>query len=296
MSLPFRKSALAAALLLGLAVGATAQTTQQPSGGTTATPAPPASGSTGMDKGAGSSTSGKAAVPAKTPAKETATSLSGGDRRFMENAARSGMAEIELSRLAADKAQSQQVKDFAKRMIDDHSKAASELRSVASTKNVTLPTDMDGSHQRKRDKLAKMSGNAFDREYMDDMVDDHQKVVRDFRSAAKSAKDPDVKGFAAKTLPALEQHLQMAKAAEDAVKKAPRGGDAKMGTTTGAGTGGGPTGSAPSTATPGKNTAATTGTAGPGTGMPTSSTQVTGTSPQPPGSASDAKMNTQPKK
>lgn len=228
MSQPlFRKSALAAALVsLGLAVGASAQgTSQQPSGGTAATPSPPAAGSTGMDKGAGSTVNrgsqGTSASGAKSGA---SSSLASGERRFLEKAAQHGMAEVELGKLAQQNGGSQQVKDFGKRMVDDHSKANDEVKRIAAAKGVTLPTDMDGSHKRKLDKLSKMTGNDFDRAYMDDMVDDHQSDVKEFRSMAKNAKDADIRNFASTTLPTLEQHLSMAKSTEDAVKQARRGG------------------------------------------------------------------------
>ena len=296
-----RTTLYAALLAVGLASGAIAQTGSQSgtpgsgAAGTTsgakgsaATPAPPASGSTGMDKGAGSATSGAASSTTAKSGSGT-SALSGGERRFLETAARHGMAEVELGKMAQEKGGSQQVKDFGKRMVDDHSKANEEVKRIAAAKGVTLPTDMDRAHKRLVDKLAKKSGNDFDREYMDEMEDDHQKDVREFRSMAKSAKDPDIKSFASSTLPTLEQHLQLAKSVEADVKAAGRSGGKSSATGSSANPG-------RSTATPGKDTAATTGTAGPGTGMPSSSTRSTGTAPQPPGSASDARSTTQPPK
>ena len=109
-----------------------------------------------------------------------------------------------------------------KRLVNDHSKANAELTKLASAKGVTPPAAVDSGHKRKMERMAKKSGKDFDREYMDDMVDDHQKDVREFRSMSKSAKDADLKAFAASTLPTLEQHLQMAKTTESAVKNAGR--------------------------------------------------------------------------
>ena len=284
----FRKSAVAAALMsLGFAVGVSAQS-QSPA---SAPSSPPAAGSTGMDKGAGSATRSAATTPpssAAPSAKPSATALSGGERRFLENAARGGMAEIETSKLAQQNAGSQQVKDFAKRLVDDHEKASMELKRVASAKGVTLPAEMEGGDKRKLDRLAKKTGTDFDKDYLDEMVDDHQKTVRDFRGMAKNAKDADVKAFAAATLPTLEQHLQMAKSAEDAVRAASRKGGATQ-------TGAASSGTSRTTATPGKDTAATTGTAGPGTGMPASTRQQSTTAPQPPGGPADTRTTTPPK-
>lgn len=143
-----------------------------------------------------------------------ASTLTSGDRKFMEKAAQGGIAEVKLGELAMQKAQSDDVKKFGQRMVDDHSKANDQLKQVASTKGVTLPTETDKSSQREYDKLSKMSGAQFDREYMDHMVSDHKKDVSEFQKEAKSAKDADVKQFASSTLPVLQQHLQLAQSAD----------------------------------------------------------------------------------
>jgi putative membrane protein len=209
------------------AAGIATATAQSPAPGTTttkpapaagsgaspapATPAPPSAGSTGMDKGAGTGA-------ASSTTKAAASSLARADRRFAEKAMHGGMAEVEAGKVAMDKAQDAQVKAFAKKMVDDHTKANGELMKIASAKGITPPAAVDAAHKRKMDRMASRTGADFDRAYMDEMVDDHQATVRDFRSAAKSAKDPDIKAFAASTLPALEQHLAEAKTLEAAVK------------------------------------------------------------------------------
>ena len=144
--------------------------------------------------------------------------LSSSDKKFMEEAARGGLAEVQLGQLAEQKAQSSEVKQFGGRMVTDHSKANDQLKQVASRKSFNLPADMDASSKREYDKLQKPSGAQFDREYMKIMVSDHEKDVREFRKEAKSAKDPDVKGFADSTLPTLEDHLKAAKSADAAAK------------------------------------------------------------------------------
>ena len=173
-----------------------------------------------------------AVVGAKTPAtgtnrmgsnnataKATAESISSGDRKFMEKAAQGGIAEVELGKLATRKAASPEVKQFGQRMVDDHSKANDKLKSLATAKGVNLPTGLDRSTRREMDKLSKLSGAEFDREYMKHMVSDHKKDVSEFKSEAKKAKDADVKDFAATTLPTLEEHLQLAQSAEQSAKK-----------------------------------------------------------------------------
>lgn len=146
-------------------------------------------------------------------------SLAGADRNFVLEAAKGGMAEVELGNLAKDKAQNPDVKSFAQRMVDDHGKANDQLKSIASSKGVQLPTSLDKSAQSEKDKLNKLSGANFDREYMSHMVKDHKKDVKEFEKQAKNAKDSDVKNFAAQTLPTLQEHLKMAQSAEQSAKK-----------------------------------------------------------------------------
>ena len=114
---------------------------------------------------------------------------------------------------------------FGQRMVDDHSKAGNELKSLAAQKNVTLPTALDQQHQADVDKLSKLSGAAFDREYMSMMVKDHQEDVAEFERQAANGADPDVKSWASRTLPTLREHLKMAQ--ETAGKVGASGGTSK---------------------------------------------------------------------
>jgi putative membrane protein len=156
--------------------------------------------------------------PAVTPA----------DRHFMDKAAQGGMAEVELGQLAEKNAASQEVKDFGKRMVTDHSKANDQLKQVASKEGVTLPTTLDAKDQATLDHLSKLQGAAFDRAYMRDMVADHKKDVAEFKQESTSAHSPDVKDWASSTLPTLESHLQ------EAEKVAPSVGATTMGKNSGA--------------------------------------------------------------
>jgi putative membrane protein len=134
----------------------------------------------------------------------------GADTKFVMDTAKGGLAEVEMGRLAADKASNPDVKKFGQRMVDDHSKANDELKAIASGKGITVPSDLDAADKRQKDQWSKMSGAAFDKAYMADMVKDHKKDVAEFKKEAASGKDPDVKAFAGKTLPTLEDHLKMA--------------------------------------------------------------------------------------
>jgi len=162
----------------------------------------------------------RASQSASTPhgKAKSGSTLDRSDRKFIEEAAKGGMAEVEMGQLASERAQSPDVKQFGQRMVQDHSKANDELKQLASSKGVDVPAQTDKSHQKKMEKLQKLSGAQFDKQYMDDMVKDHKKDVKEFQKEAKSAKDPDVKSFAAKTTPTLQEHLQMAEAAQKAAK------------------------------------------------------------------------------
>jgi len=159
---------------------------------------------------------GKAKAQNQTATKTTAA-RQGSDQKFVMDAAKGGMAEVELGKLAQDKGSSEQVKSFGKRMVDDHSKANDELQTLAKNKSITLPSDLDPKDKALKDRLSKLSGAAFDRAYMNAMLQDHRKDVNEFRMESKSGKDADVKAFAAKTLPTLEDHLKLAQEAEKAV-------------------------------------------------------------------------------
>jgi putative membrane protein len=130
---------------------------------------------------------------------------------FAREAAIGGMAEVELGNLAKQKASSSDVKQFGDRMVTDHNKGGEELMQWAQSKNLTLPAELDAKHKALRDRLAKLPTDAFDRQYMNEMVMDHQHDVMAFKREASSGKDADLKAWAARTLPTLEEHLKMAK-------------------------------------------------------------------------------------
>ena len=131
------------------------------------------------------------------------------DEHFVMEAAHGGMAEVELGKVAADKASSDEVKKFGQRMVDDHGKANDELKTLVQNKGISLPTSLDSKHRATIDRLSKLSGAQFDKAYVQEMLKDHQKDVADFRTESKSGKDADVKAWASKTLPTLEEHLKM---------------------------------------------------------------------------------------
>jgi len=130
---------------------------------------------------------------------------------FAMEAARGGMAEVQMGQLAADKATDPDVKTFAQRMVTDHTKANDELQQLASTKGWTLPTAMDAKQRATKARLDKSTGAAFDRAYMNAMVADHNADVAAFRAYSKSGSDTELRTWAGNTLPTLEEHQKMAK-------------------------------------------------------------------------------------
>ncbi|HET9651182.1 MAG TPA: DUF4142 domain-containing protein [Usitatibacter sp.] len=162
---------------------------------------------------------------------EPASSLSGTDKRFIEHAMRDGMAEVRMGQLAKDRGLREEVKEFAGRMVNDHAAANDALRSLAASKGVALPSEIDQKDQRAMDKLGKALGPDFDRAYMRDMVRDHRKDLAAFRHEAKHGQDADVRNFAASKVATLEEHLRAARVTRDIVQGTKRTGDRETGST-----------------------------------------------------------------
>jgi len=140
------------------------------------------------------------------------------DAKFTTDAAAGGMAEVELSKLALTKTANAEIKAFADMMVTDHGKVNADLMAIASAKNITLPTALDETHQKKYDDLAKLTGKDFDKEYVKAMVDGHQKTWDMMDKESKDANDADLKAFAAKTAPIVKGHLDVIKKIQDALK------------------------------------------------------------------------------
>jgi putative membrane protein len=180
----------------------------------------------------------------KDKAMQSSGALSSSDKKFIMDVAHDGMKEIETARLALEKASSDEVKQYAQRLIDDHTKAGDELMQLASQKGVTMDHDMamkhdadsmkqtsstdpaakstdtsgaghkaemDKEHAAAMNKLSSLSGTQFDKEFIRAAVKDHEKAVKAFEKESTKADDADVRAFATKTLPTLQEHLQMAR-------------------------------------------------------------------------------------
>lgn len=169
------------------------------------------------------------AAPAADPGyeattRDTADGPGRADRNFVEEMMVDNRAEVELGQLAQKKAQNKQVRDFAAMMVRDHQRKAAELKELATHAQVDgASVDADHSDVRTlRERLDQHSGAEFDREYMSLMVEKHEKAVEDTRARAEGADNEQVRQWAAKTLPALQKHLEQARQIHATLEKRPR--------------------------------------------------------------------------
>ena len=171
-------------------------------------------------------TTGTAQSPSSATADATSTGVTGGsssvvvptDKEFVSKAGMGGLAEVQMGTLGLEKATSADVKAFAQRMVTDHSKGNEELQQIVTAKGLALAAQLDGEHQSALDHLSGLSGAEFDKAYMQHMVADHEQDVAEFQNVSTNAQDADIKGWAAKTLPTLQEHLRLAREVGGKVK------------------------------------------------------------------------------
>jgi putative membrane protein len=140
------------------------------------------------------------------------------DDDFIKDAVSGGLMEVELGRYAQQNAKNPRVRNFGAMMVRDHSKANDELKSILTQKNIAVPPTMDDKHHDKMTDIQKKTGADFDKDYIKEMVDDHDKDVDMFKKFAEKGTDPELKSFAGKTLPVLLMHQDSAKKINDALK------------------------------------------------------------------------------
>ena len=153
---------------------------------------------------------GQIVTAADSGTKSAKSEVSSDDQEFVREAASGGMLEVELGKLASQRAANSQVKEFGSRMQKDHAKANEELKKIAAKKNIKIPAELEAKHKSAMDKLTKSKGDEFDREYMSLMVDDHKDDVEKFQRQADKGKDPELKKFAQDHVPILKKHLELA--------------------------------------------------------------------------------------
>ena len=215
-------SALAIAQTTGGATGAGGSTTGAGSSAQTGAAGSAQSGAAGSAQGAGASSTqtggaghaghgqGQHSSDHGMSANKGAGTMVGPtDQQFMVKAAQGGLMEVEVARLAQEKASSNEVKEYARKLEQDHQKANDMLKQLASQKNVDLPTDM-GKHQQQVEKLRNLSGDKFDQQFMKMQVSHHKKDVNEFQKHTNRAMDSDVRNFASTNLPVLQEHLRQA--------------------------------------------------------------------------------------
>ncbi len=143
------------------------------------------------------------------PKPQPGEKISTADRDFVQRPAQDNLLEIRLGEVAKQKATSDSVKQIADHMVADHTKLGQELQNLATSLNITLPKELDKQHKDTVERLQKLSGSEFDREYLDFMNRDHQQDIQEFQRFVKDGQNADLKSFAQRTIPALEKHLNM---------------------------------------------------------------------------------------
>lgn len=184
--------------------------------------------------GSGSSATGGQSAPAAQPGTGTRNTpankdqVARGDRKFIEEAANSGMFEVQVSQLASAKATDANVKSFASMLVDHHTAANNELTKIANARGVELPAAPKRSLRSDIEKLGKKSGEEFDRDFVRNVgIKAHEKDIKLFEKASKDVKDAELKAFVDKTLPTLREHLAMAQKLPQSGKNAAQMGAAK---------------------------------------------------------------------
>jgi putative membrane protein len=151
------------------------------------------------------------------------------DQDFVTKAAQGNSAEIALGKMVAAKTKDPNVKQFAEMMVKDHTTALNQLQELAQSKNLSLNDNLPEDAKELQTKLSSDTGKQLDKDYMNGMVEDHQKDVQEFTNASQNAKDPDVKQWASKTLPVLQKHLQKAQQIDAKLNKGKASGSAPSG-------------------------------------------------------------------
>jgi putative membrane protein len=140
------------------------------------------------------------------------------DFKFAKDALRGGMQDVQLGELAQQKAGSPAVREFGEKAANDHQKANDQLKQIVQKRGALIPASLSHHETSRLEHLQKLSGTEFDKAYISDIVSEHKKDVKEFEKAAKNLSDPELKAFAEKTLPTLQEHLRQAENLEAKLK------------------------------------------------------------------------------
>lgn len=208
-SLPFIALGLVSAMLLLNAPSAYSQSDAESASGKASSQDKASSGASSTASGAASGGTGK---------------ISRADEKLMGEIAQANLAEISTGKLAKDKSQNDQVKSFAQKMVDDHTKALDELKQLAQAKGVTLPTEPDRQQKAMEKRLSSLSGDKFDKQYLEQAGErSHKDTHKLLKQASSKAQDTELKNYASKTMGVVESHQQMAEETERNVKSSSQG-------------------------------------------------------------------------
>jgi putative membrane protein len=164
----------------------------------------------GDEAAGGTGKESELAAEATTESTNKQAKLEPKDVEFMKDAARGGIAEVKMGELGLSNGESQAVKDFSRQLVDDHTKANRELEKLAIQKRIVLPDGVSEQHKTMLQHLSSLRGREFDAAFQQHAVDDHQKDIQKFKTAAAKAQDLQVRSFAEKVLPVLQRHLEAA--------------------------------------------------------------------------------------
>lgn len=146
-------------------------------------------------------------------------SVSPQDKQFVLKAAQDGLTEVELGNLAIQRAASPEVKDFGRRLVEDHTRLNNELKDLAAQKGINLPQDIGAENNKTKAELGRLEGAAFDRAYINRMVTEHNQDIALFQRQARQGNDPELKNWAARSLPIFQEHLRLARSIQDRLRR-----------------------------------------------------------------------------
>lgn len=158
-------------------------------------------------QGAATGTTGATQPAGQQPAQAP---LASQDASFIRDAAQANLAAIQLGRLAEQKGASPSVKQMGQSMVQDHTQLNSQLQQIATRKGITLPASPSTDQQNTLNQLSGLSGQQFDQAFQKQVIQEHQQELTKFQAEASQGQDPDLKAFAQKAVPGLQQHLNMA--------------------------------------------------------------------------------------
>jgi len=145
-----------------------------------------------------------------------AAQLSEQDQDFVKQAAQAGMEEIQSGQMAEQKGASQAIKQLGQTLVTDHTMMSEQLKQIAQQQGFTLPQSLPQDDRQEMQQLRNLSGQQFDRQFADEQIEDHQKMIQVLQKEAQTTQDQALRAFAQSGIPVMQKHLQMAEQAKSA--------------------------------------------------------------------------------